>query len=393
MTRAFRRSSVFASYRAALSSLAFDIAELIPGILLFTLIKPLESKMVWVIPLYPALLSVRGVINGIFSGRISTGLHLGTIKPQLMGNTDYLWNLYLSMVAITSLSGSVIGLLMSILYMNLEILFVVINTMLLSFLIVSHITLIVAFIGFKSGLDPDYFLYPIMSTLADILVTILYFFVISLYSLGKVSAQLMIFIVLIVLFVILFFKIKMYIYKNSVIEILLNMLFSVGVTSFIAFLTGVTLGTGISIMPPQMYAVYPALIGTIGGAGSILGSLSTTRLALGEVSGLRTYVTNRENAKEIVGIKLALLTMFTLYSMVVSIIRVKRFNVNILTTFVMFILVGAAAFGIIGAISLLIAFVSYRVGLDPDDFVNPFISTLADLVTTAVLVLFSYIMF
>ena len=55
----------------------------------------------WVIALYPSILTGRGVVNGILSGRLGTALHLGTIKPQFRENTDRFYMLFRSVIAIT----------------------------------------------------------------------------------------------------------------------------------------------------------------------------------------------------------------------------------------------------------------------------------------------------
>jgi cation transporter-like permease len=40
----------------------------------------------WTIALYPALVSAKGVTGGLLSGRLSTALHLGTMRPSFFAN-------------------------------------------------------------------------------------------------------------------------------------------------------------------------------------------------------------------------------------------------------------------------------------------------------------------
>jgi cation transporter-like permease len=54
-------------------------------------------------------------------------------------------------------------------------------TMALALIVISPLTLTVSFISFKHGLDPDIILYPIESTVADLLITSIYIAVLSLF--------------------------------------------------------------------------------------------------------------------------------------------------------------------------------------------------------------------
>ena len=60
------------------------------------------------------------------------------------------------------------------------ILLVVVSTMSMG-LLLSIITINVAFVSFKKGSDPDIVVYPIMSTVSDIFITVCYVLVLILY--------------------------------------------------------------------------------------------------------------------------------------------------------------------------------------------------------------------
>lgn len=379
------RNEVYNAYKNTMISLLFDLGGIVPGILFYRLIVPFGKAFTWVIYLYPAILSVRGVINGIFTGRLSTGLHLGTVKIGLRNNTEYFWNLYLSMVFLCIFSSCFLGPMISLITgSNLfKVSVVTLASMILSFLAVSGITLLVAFTAFRRGYDPDYLLYPIMSTTADILVTASYFLVIWLVF-NNNELILLIFPIILILLLI------MYIIKTGVISIefvsiLYEVLLSVLITLFIAFSTGTVLGISNEALPSYIYVIYPAAIDTIGDVGSIVGSLATTRLALGKVKKLIDYLV--DNFYELVGIKLALLTIFTGYASFPGIILTGSFSLKQLSV----LLAGIVSSIIISTVSLSVAFLAYKVGLDPDDFVNPLVSTSADFITTIIMVLFAQI--
>ena len=49
-----------------------------------SLLLPFIDKVRWILIVIPIMLTVRGALNGVFSGRLTTGLHLGKIKPSLL---------------------------------------------------------------------------------------------------------------------------------------------------------------------------------------------------------------------------------------------------------------------------------------------------------------------
>ncbi|MFH1180162.1 MAG: hypothetical protein V1710_07375, partial [Candidatus Bathyarchaeota archaeon] len=68
------------------SAQAFNLLGIIAGSILAESYGIFQEHP-WALLVFPGLLSNRGAIGGLFSGRLSTGLHLGTIRPQIRGNT------------------------------------------------------------------------------------------------------------------------------------------------------------------------------------------------------------------------------------------------------------------------------------------------------------------
>ncbi|MFQ5837081.1 MAG: magnesium transporter, partial [Candidatus Bathyarchaeia archaeon] len=141
------------------------------------------TKAPWTLALFPGILSIRGAIGGLFSGRLSTGLHLGTIKPSYTENTREFYSLFYAIVTLTLVSSIVVGLGASLFGVFLwgasiidffSIIVVASSTMGVSILFISPITIAVSALSFRRGLDPDVTIYPVMSTVADIIVTLCY---------------------------------------------------------------------------------------------------------------------------------------------------------------------------------------------------------------------------
>ncbi|MCK4897031.1 MAG: hypothetical protein KAS47_09485, partial [Candidatus Heimdallarchaeota archaeon] len=85
--------SIFAGFTlAVLGGMIFNIGGLFAG-RSAVLLNDLEGFLKWVFLIYPLLLTVRGDINGILSGKLGTALHLGTIKPIWRKNTSRFYEL------------------------------------------------------------------------------------------------------------------------------------------------------------------------------------------------------------------------------------------------------------------------------------------------------------
>ena len=86
--------SVFAQI---LLALVFDLGGVFAGFLLaYSLSRILNIS--WALALYPIVLSTRGALTGIYCGRLSTSLHIGTILPRFLRNTEEFWLLRGAMV-------------------------------------------------------------------------------------------------------------------------------------------------------------------------------------------------------------------------------------------------------------------------------------------------------
>jgi cation transporter-like permease len=72
--------------KEALIAFSFDIGGILAGFIVASQVNVFLLSP-WAIAVYPAILTARGVISGVFSGRLSTALHVGTIHPKLFGNT------------------------------------------------------------------------------------------------------------------------------------------------------------------------------------------------------------------------------------------------------------------------------------------------------------------
>jgi mgtE-like transporter len=338
---------------------------------------------------------MRGVIGGLFSGRLSTGLHLGIIKAEIFGenkeNKNQLLSLLRLIIVLTFQSSIALGFITIFfgniflgitIFDSLSIVGILIATMGLSVFIISPITIIVAFSSVKRGLDPDIIVYPIVSTIADILVTFCYVLVLSMSILmGKTGFFIILFICTIYICVVISIIItnrRDFAFKQNIMEAF----FTIIIVALIVNITGFILSQISAIIgsKSEIYIVYPALLNIIGGFGAIVGSTATTKLALGVLDSSFKAIKNHRS--QIFGAWFASILIYVIVALVSSFFQ---FPISFISTlkFIGLLLatnVFAASFMII--VSFSVAILTFQKGLDPDNFVIPIESSLADTLTT-----------
>jgi mgtE-like transporter len=369
----------------------FDIGGLFAGFMVASQLGVFRLSP-WAIALYPAVVSAKGVIGGLLSGRLSTALHLGTVYPRFFNNTKSFYQLIQALVVITlatSVAISCFSLVFGYVFWGITvadfpaILSVVVATM-ASGLVITLLTIKVAFISFKRGLDPDIVVYPIMSTAADIVITLLYIMVLNLFFFGFLGQLAIVAIALVHVFVVSYILPK----NLHKIEFVKTVKESMVTLLFVAFMVNVT-GTvlrGISNFVedrPEIYTVYPALIDMIGDVGSVVGSTATTKLALGLLTP--SFSSMRNHAKNIFSAWTASIAMF----IVLAVLALSVHGLFSLSTFThlisLLLIANLIAVTVIVFISFAISILTFKRGLDPDNFVIPIESSFADSVTSLAL--------
>jgi mgtE-like transporter len=381
-----------ASLGQSLLSFSFDVGGLFTGALLVFYSGVLSvSGAPWALLLYPGILSVRGAVGGLFSGHLGTGLHLGTVKASFRGNTRDFGVLFRVVVTLAFVSGVFVGVGAWVFGLFLwdaswldfvQLLAVIVATMGLSVVFVSPITMVFSVLSFRRGLDPDVIVYPVTSTMSDIINTCCYILCLSLFFLVEPFGRYLIWVLdLVFVAVVVYFVVK-YVNETKFAETIKEFLVTLVFVTVVANVTGSFLnkiggvGRGRSI-----FAVYPAIITTVGGVGSIIGSTATTKLALGLIKP--SFGSIREHVNEVVGAWLASLVMFTVYAFlslnligVTSLLVWALFWVQLLVTNVL-------AVSVMVFVSFAVAILTFRHGWNPDNFVIPIESSLADTITTA----------
>jgi len=236
--------------------------------------------------------------------------------------------------------------------------------------------------SYRKGLNPDKVVYPIISTVSDIIVTACYVAVIKgTASGGRLGWTL--FALLDAAFIAaVLFIVDRNRGNRDFIETVNQFLVTLGIVSVIVNITGSTLEriTKTIGRSPEIYMVYPALIDTVGDAGSIVGCTATTRMLLGTLSPRLAAI--REHSQEILSTWLASLTMFIVYAMASGV----AYGANIVPGLALkLIIVNIALIPIIAVVAMATAIVTTQRGLNPDNFVVPIETSVSDGLTTLAL--------
>lgn len=377
----------------------FDVGGLIAGFAIALQLGVLQISP-WAIALYPAIVSVKGVTTGLLTGRLSTALHLGAIFPRFFGNTQTFYKLIGAIVVLTlttSAAISGIAILFGTLFWGITIadfpaiLTVMVTTMALG-LLTTLITTKVMFSSFNRSLDPEVIVFPAISTMADIVITFLYIGVLNLYfsgSFGQYTVAFFGFINLVLVLVILY----RYLHETDFLRIVKESLTTLVLIAFFVNITGTFL-RGVNALATtrrEIYIVYPAITDLIGDVGLIVGSAATTKLALGALKP--SFSSLKNHARNVLSTWLSSILLFGVIG-VLSLAITSELSLSGLFILLPIIFsTNILAFIAIVLISFAVSIITFKRGLDPDNFVIPIVSTLADNITTIALFVVLFLAF
>lgn len=382
------RTSFSRTLRETFSAYIFDLGGLLAGFLVAYQLN-LFQKAPWVIALYPAVLGAKGIMEGLLSGRLSTALHLGTAYPRFSKNTKSFYNLieavvFLTLVTSVAMSAfsMVFGSFWGITFADFpNILVVVVGTMTLG-LVLLLITVKVAFFSFKKGLDPDVVVYPVMSAVSSIFITLCYVVALNLFfSFGSVGTA-----AVVVLgaanVVLALYLVSKNQHEAEFIKTVRESLASLMIVAVIVNVTGTFL-KGVSRYANsriEFYTVYPALIGLVSDVGAVVGSTATTKLALGMLKPKLSSIFH--HSKNILSAWAASVILFIVLAFAALAIHGVFTPAAFYSHVVVLLVANVIAISLIVVLSFGISILTFQKGLDPGNFVIPIENAFAASVTT-----------
>ena len=386
MTHESSSRSTFAAFRETLLAFAFDLGGLAAGFVVASQLGVFQLSS-WAIAVYPAVLGVKGVIHGLLSRRIGAALHLGTVYPRFSNNTKSFYKLVSATIVMTlvvSVVMSLVSLVFGSLFWgatltdSLGILSVIVASMSLG-LLFSFVTIKVAFVTFKSRLDPDIVVYPMMSTLTDIFMTFCYAFAVDAFFLFNFAGEYTLTAIILTHLILVIYLVPKNLREKDFRKNLKESLFTLLFVSIIVNVTGTFLKRISSIVGnrgAEIYTLYPALLDVTGDISSVVGSTATTKLALGLLRPSLSSIVH--HAKNIFSAWMASVLVFLVLAFLSPLLN-GLFSLSAFMNLLSILLLAnlIAVFGIV-VVSYGVSILTFQKGLDPDNLVIPLESSFAD---------------
>jgi mgtE-like transporter len=137
-----------------------DLLENIPGLII----------------IIPAVIALRGNISTTFGSRLGSAYHLGIIDADNLWNEELKQNILGSLILsfLISITIGILASIITIVFFNinpdpLKIILIVIIAGMLSGIILTILTIIIIYLVFKRGYDPDNITGPALATFGDII--------------------------------------------------------------------------------------------------------------------------------------------------------------------------------------------------------------------------------
>ncbi len=422
----------FGIFIQAMIALAFDGGGIISGTIANA---TMEIQMIkWILLCYGPLLAARGDI-AVLAGKLATGLHLGTVKPTFRKNTPVYKSLIASTLTIAMIDAFLVGIVTFILQLltfpaelkvyNPTLFFVIpILVMAIAALISTQITSAVSFFTYKKGLNPDVYVVPVMSTINNVLITIIYAGFLNLlkpwsketilvdgkevYGIAEASDLLGTYIAIIpavlalvgTIFIVLRNR-KDHEYRKMMKEAL----FAVFASAIIGTITGFTLTQGEAALEryPQLLVAFPALIGTLVDQNAIFANMLITDFSAGYTEAKIQSFRKPEVWTKFSGIGAGGIIITSLLGLVGTFIKFKDVKlaseelgrpiiVLMILVMIVTILANILGFLIVGSLIYVLSIVAFRREIDPDNFAIPLTACLADLTCAGFIIAFSFVM-
>ena len=393
-------SLFFTSFKETLTGHFAGVGGLIAGLIVAWQLGVFHS-VPWAIALYPAVLTAEAVTSGTFSGRLNTALHIGTLSPRFSGNMGFVGRMFqraLALTLMTSVIISIVSTILGSLFWGItpanfsDVLTVVVATMSLG-LILYFFTLSVTFTAFKKGFDLDSVAYPIVTTIADVFITVCYAIAINLYFKFGYTGKYAVLLIAIVPAVLILYSLSLGNHETGFSKTIKTSILALTLVGVIASVTGtilqeINVGTALwtgsrALYPASLFAAYPALIELVGDAALVIGSTATTRLVLGLLEPRFSAMKN--HAMQILGAWAASAAAFIPLS-AASLFLTGTFGLPAFY-FLTSALLATNAFALVAMtlISYALAILTFQKGLDPDHLVIPIESALAGTITSTAL--------
>jgi len=372
--------------------LASAVALSIAGIYLGS-VRELLGLIPGLMVLLPSIINMRGSIAGVFASRLSSSMHLGEFSIDFEEGTVLGDNIRASLV-VTILIAFVLGIfayVASLLFglpvvgvTDLVLISVVCGVV--SGLIVTGITLVVALASYRYGLDLDMIAAPTVTTSGDIVTLPILMLSATFVMLLPPPARLVLGAVAVTAAVVIILYTRRRLEgMGAIVRENLALLVPLSIFGTLAGLT-YSLNLDNLLGLAAFLILIPPFMGGLGSIGGILGSRLSTEMHTGELAP--SLLPGRGVVHHFIISYLYTLILLPLLALIAHgaavLMGLDSPGQGMLV--IISLVTGLAVMTLVNGVAYVTASLSFRYGLDPDNFGIPVITSLIDLIGAATLV-------
>ncbi len=352
------------------------VLDFVGGTVLGANYKDLAENYPIILVILPGLMDLRGNIFGSMASRLTTALNLGhitSIRDKEVTNNVLLAILgsKIPLIILWTIGLFEVGNLKT----ALLVLLIVISSAIFIGLILGYSTALITVLPYKKGVDPDMIAAPLITSVSDLITipTLVYFVLLyEKYPSGFYFVAVLMFIMLLCLIRVADINRGHRRTFGEVASVLT-------VLALIESFAGSTLESNSKVISQVLIlsVMYPSILDSVGNFSSIIAAKTSTKLHLGGTEAVKSIETLHDIGS------LLIITPLIAYLTNGLAALVERYilhqNAGIIWKFI----IGYPFIVLLNMfIALILAVISYKVNLDPDNTTIPAVTTISDVMGT-----------
>nr|WP_303715811.1 magnesium transporter [Methanoculleus marisnigri] len=343
--------------------------------------------------LLPSIIDMRGNIAGVFASRLSSSMHLGEFSIDFHEGSVLGDNIRASFV-ITILIAFILGIFayaVSLLFGLpvvgvTDLMLISVVSGIVSGLVVMGITLVIVLVSYRYGLDLDMIAAPTVTTSGDIVTLPILILSAALVVSLPPSARLVLGVVVVAVAAVTILYTRQR--PRAIGPIVRENLYLLIPLSVLGTLAGLTYSLNLDrLMALAVFLVLiPPFMGGLGSIGGILGSRLSTGMHTGELNP--SFLPERGVVHHFIISYLYTLILLPLLALIAhgAAVLMGLNSPGLGMLVIISLVAGLVVMTLVNGVAYVTASLSFRYGLDPDNFGIPVITSLIDLIGAATLV-------
>ncbi len=352
------------------------VLDFVGGTVLGANYNDLAKNYPIILVILPGLMDLRGNIFGSMASRLTTALNLGhitSIRDKEVTNNVLLAILgsKIPLIILWTIGLFKVGNLKS----ALLVLLIVISSAIFIGLILGYSTALITVLPYRKGVDPDMIAAPLITSVSDLITIPALVYFVLLYERHPTEFYLL----SVIMFIMLLYLIRIANISRRHRRTFGEVASVLTVLALIESFAGSTLEANSRVISQVLIlsVMYPSILDSVGNFSSIIAAKTSTKLHLGGIDAVKSLETIYDIAS------LLIITPFIAYLTNWLAALVEKYilhqNAGIIWSFI----VGYPLIVVMNMfIAVLLAIISYRANLDPDNTTIPAVTTISDAMGT-----------